>query len=1191
MGFGFRKRMKLGPGIHLNISKNGVGFNFGRKGASISTSSKGTSINLGIPGTGIYYRKKISDSKNLHKSSSYFFQTNNISTDDQQSGHSLLLLLGIVVSVPILLYLLYVGYHALTNKIVFFNTTCLTITFIGFLLLLLFIGYVIFRKTNKVSFVSEDHSRYDFFLNKFKVSFSKETERADEEIEKAKLLLEKTNEPVKRDILKIFIKNHKFKCLEKLIFYSRYGEDYLSDKLDPLLGQAAKKVLAEQICNTTEIACWLNLKIGDHRAYQIFNQLKDCGVIDTNYEQEKPTICVKDYTELESILKKNKQSPLLPLSDKIKLNNYFEEVLSDLIKQKAHVEISKKEDERFSEKVCGEVTVEFKNIVKQFNNEIHYRELSSNYQEEKDGLYYKCPNKSFSLFDEYNPFNYLTYSFDDYVCIGFEEKGLKVYLFPDVIVIARNHLDFDIFDYNDFNISFERHLFVEKSDDIWNEEAKLVKSIDDANSVYEYGVYVLEPCHLALQIENSDAAEDFYKSFKSYKRNRPRIISIVEKEINSSIIKPQETMDNKNDFADLKFGATKEYFEKAYSVTKPLCEFYDTLSNENSVLQVADYTLPDSWGDKKVKLSFLFYADLIKCFERLGHDSSSLFSKEGLPVAIFETYVVSKHLCSYIDIRQQSFLKAVESMCGINGAIKSALIEGHDEDYFYVKNLLKECKNQDKIIQYFSLLYKFFSVIVKADGKATLEERMWLEKLMSYLQSSNNIETDEYVKNGNVIKWKLPNEKVKQTIEKHNNPPSEPVVISKNDPFVELQSLIGLSEVKAEVSALANFVKIQKEREKRGMRAVGLSYHCVFTGNPGTGKTTVARIVAEIYRSLGVLKKGHLVETDRSGLVAEYVGQTAVKTNKIIDSALDGVLFIDEAYSLIQGTNNDFGHEAISTLLKRMEDDRDRLIVIIAGYSKEIKDFVDSNPGLQSRFTRYINFSDYSADELKQIFLLNAKKNQYSLDDAGIKLLDQIFKYEIEHKDKNFGNGRFVRNLFEKVITNQAIRLSSKPNIKTEDLSTILSEDIPSDKLTLDIDEIPAKQMDSVIKKADDRPFDKTKGVTMEIIPLITNQRTLNAIKSGRTKKYTQEIRPETNSLFCELDNEGYVKDIDGVLQPRHYDALRLSTDKDTCLLAIEKAEVELIKDKDGNYVTYEVDGEEYITAQIIYILGNDIKE
>ena len=213
------------------------------------------------------------------------------------------------------------------------------------------------------------------------------------------------------------------------------------------------------------------------------------------------------------------------------------------------------------------------------------------------------------------------------------------------------------------------------------------------------------------------------------------------------------------------------------------------------------------------------------------------------------------------------------------------------------------------------------------------------------------------------------------------------------------------------------------------------------------------------------------------------------------------------------------------------------------------------------------------------------------MDDAGIKLLDQIFKYEIEHKDKNFGNGRFVRNLFEKVITNQAIRLSSKPNIKTEDLSTILSEDIPSDKLTLDIDEIPAKQMDSVIKKADDRPFDKTKGVTMEIIPLITNQRTLNAIKSGRTKKYTQEIRPETNSLFCELDNEGYVKDIDGVLQPRHYDALRLSTDKDTCLLAIEKAEVELIKDKDGNYVTYEVDGEEYITAQIIYILGNDINE
>ena len=204
--------------------------------------------------------------------------------------------------------------------------------------------------------------------------------------------------------------------------------------------------------------------------------------------------------------------------------------------------------------------------------------------------------------------------------------------------------------------------------------------------------------------------------------------------------------------------------------------------------------------------------------------------------------------------------------------------------------------------------------------------------------------------------------------------------------------------------------------------------------------------MASIYKDLGILKKGHLVETDRSGLVAEYVGQTAVKTNKIIDSALDGVLFIDEAYSLVQSGGNDYGQEAISTLLKRMEDDRDRLIVILAGYSEDMKRFIDSNPGLQSRFNRYIHFSDYTADELKQIFMHNVDKNQYFLNEEGQSLLEQILNFAIEHKDKNFGNGRYVRNLFEKTIQNQAIRLSGMPSISAEELSSLTAEDLPTNK-------------------------------------------------------------------------------------------------------------------------------------------------
>ena len=260
----------------------------------------------------------------------------------------------------------------------------------------------------------------------------------------------------------------------------------------------------------------------------------------------------------------------------------------------------------------------------------------------------------------------------------------------------------------------------------------------------------------------------------------------------------------------------------------------------------------------------------------------------------------------------------------------------------------------------------------------------------------------------------------------------------------QLNALIGLTSVKEDVKALASFVKVQQMREKKGMKTSPVSYHCVFTGSPGTGKTTVARIVSEIYKELGILKKGHLVETDRSGLVAEYVGQTAVKTNKIIDSALDGVLFIDEAYSLVDGGNSDYGKEAISTLLKRMEDDRERLVVILAGYTEDMKRFIDSNPGLQSRFNRYIEFPDYSVDELYQIFNLIANKYEYHLTKEAAGILYSTLQNAVANKNKSFGNGRYVRNLFESAIEQQAKRLSNISNVNKSSLAVIEAEDIKS---------------------------------------------------------------------------------------------------------------------------------------------------
>jgi type VII secretion ATPase EccA len=318
-----------------------------------------------------------------------------------------------------------------------------------------------------------------------------------------------------------------------------------------------------------------------------------------------------------------------------------------------------------------------------------------------------------------------------------------------------------------------------------------------------------------------------------------------------------------------------------------------------------------------------------------------------------------------------------------------------------------------------TLLYRFASAVAKADGQVNEAEEKWLADIMK--------SKDLNIGNGSNVRTTKNREQE-----------------SVESPYEMLNDLIGLSSVKEEITKLANFIKIQQVRQSKGLRTPDISYHCVFTGNPGTGKTTVARIMASIYKDLGILKKGHLVETDRSGLVAEYVGQTAVKTNKIIDSALDGVLFIDEAYSLVQGAKEDFGQEAISTLLKRMEDDRNRLVVILAGYNSEMKGFIDSNPGLQSRFNRYIHFSDYTADELKQIFLLNAKKNQYTLDKEASSMLEEMMSSAIDHKDKNFGNARFVRNMFERSIQNQATRLSAQPNITEDVLSMLKAEDLPT---------------------------------------------------------------------------------------------------------------------------------------------------
>ena len=271
--------------------------------------------------------------------------------------------------------------------------------------------------------------------------------------------------------------------------------------------------------------------------------------------------------------------------------------------------------------------------------------------------------------------------------------------------------------------------------------------------------------------------------------------------------------------------------------------------------------------------------------------------------------------------------------------------------------------------------------------------------------------------------------------------PKEESSESLEDLQKQLDSMIGLDEVKEQVHSIINELKIDELRKSKGLKVFNTSKHLVFKGNPGTGKTTIARLLSKIYRELGILEKGQLVEVDRGGIVAGYVGQTALKTKEKIDEAMGGILFIDEAYTLAKG-ENDFGQEAIDTLLKAMEDHRDEFIVIVAGYDEPMEAFLQSNPGLKSRFNEYIHFDDYSEEELFMIFGLLCEQNDFRMDLEAQETLKTYLNDLCIHKPDNFANGREMRNLFDKSKSAHANRLASLNEISDEDLITFKKDDL-----------------------------------------------------------------------------------------------------------------------------------------------------
>jgi len=981
MAWNYRKRITIAPGVRLNLSKKGVSTTFGIRGANINIGKNGTFLNTGIPGTGLYRRQKIGGGKDSINPTSNISnpKSNNVSTIE-----GCFISLGILLIIGLFIYDVIIGLVALA--------------------IFCFIMAIIKLSTSKPKNVETSIQSH---------------------IEIAKKTLNQATNPIQKEILQNFIScaelSRKASETEAIIYA-------LKQKIERRSNSLLKEQLEKHETQLTNIVAELN-KI----------QLDADKDLDDVEKWQYSVLC-ENFSNILS-------------SQKIWL------ITSSVSNTDSNSSAS--------------TTVERKEI----NFDTGF-------------------------------FNYIKSSFD--IPIFRDLSGNTYYIYPRYIIKAQSFTSFEVSPIDTINIKYSNQRFIE--DDILPEDSHTVDytyqyvnkngepdkrySFNPRLPIVEYGKIEIEDFGLTYHISNNFSAEEFVNIYNLWQN---------------------KSSNNINPLIQLK-NITEEYFNQVNEATEKLMLFYNQLKNNKEFLTLVKKHLNQT--DKTVKdsdlLYMLFCLDIKTCYDKL-QIPINFSTKEGLGFFIFSKLALGFGNVQYDQLENLQNLSGNVNE-GVLNLIKLVNLKGEIQHEFLIADLLF-ISDSDMMKQYIILMYRFVSIVAKADGTISEIEQKWLSELLKLSditdkmplldkEKVSNDFPDEvlslqdplfkeaarivvnsgkgsasllqrklklgYNRAGQIIDQletagiigafdganprkvlindeyelelllnNLSSKHTKKTIKQQKEKSERYYPKLNSNSQTELRSLIGLDSVKTEIETLTNFIKIQQERQLKGLKTSQLSYHCIFTGNPGTGKTTVARIVAEIYKELGILKKGHLVETDRSGLVAEYVGQTAVKTNKIIDTALDGVLFIDEAYSLISNSENDYGKEAIATLLKRMEDNRDRLVVILAGYSNEMQQFINSNPGLQSRFNRYIEFPDYSAEELYQIFELNLKQFDYKFAEDVKNPLKIFLEQTIKNKDKNFGNARFIRNLFEKTIERQANRLSKEFNLTNEKLSEICFEDIP----------------------------------------------------------------------------------------------------------------------------------------------------
>ncbi len=614
----------------------------------------------------------------------------------------------------------------------------------------------------------------------------------------------------------------------------------------------------------------------------------------------------------------------------------------------------------------------------------------------------------------YNPIDFINATYSPIIFRTFSDTNICIY--PAFTLIFSEYKTLYLIPINQLDCLFSSQRFMEKEEEIpkdskiidqtWSElnndgSKNLLAQNNKSIPIVEYGNIEVIARGFKLKeefhISNFSAAEASAHAVQSYLKS-------LEKSTEPTSALSEDEFNQIKSFAD-KHLAVYANLEKQQDA---LFELY-----KKSNIKEFPFTIPMEM------LEYFFLLDLMSCF-KISSNIEKSRSKESFVlhyiIAKKKGFVVddyAKHSVFYSPKLIDQYEKIIVQLGPeADEAIKA-------ETTLYLSTLLK-LFNKDLDIEYRSSLYRFASIVVKIDGKVSQKEEAALKRIMVSPPENTELSPVEH----------------SPTIDQSNETSVETALQALNE-------LTGLTAVKAEINTLINFIKVQKAREESGLKTTSLSLHIVFTGNPGTGKTTVARIVAQIYKALGVLTQGQLIETDRSGLIAEYVGQTAVKVNTTVDSALNGVLFIDEAYSIVGDKDDSFGKEAVSTLIKRMEDDRMNLIVILAGYTVQMNTFIETNPGFKSRFNRYIDFSDYTPEELLAIYNSMSLKLDFVLTDKAKLKLEQVLKDAYTNRDETFGNGRYVRNLFEKSMEMQANRIAGIGKLTKDLLRTIEEIDIP----------------------------------------------------------------------------------------------------------------------------------------------------